>query len=236
MWYGCYVAEHMSEYIRDPHLWAEAAANKAIHKYRAISLASEFPSVAKELHPAKNDGVRPYQVHPRTNTKFLWTCSDCSHEWHAQVSSRTSGHGCPICAYRRIHRPRPGESFADLFPEVAKEWHPARNGDTQAHNNFRLTNVDTSAPAHHHIHHQPPPTETLPAVEPGRITRINHAVRRAQSKQFAVPNATPSSVFTPDSQHQENPSSPGPTIHHSHPLRGGPQPCRSLLSRGSPIH
>ena len=124
-----YPAERMSEYTSDPRLWAEAAANKAIHKYRAISLASEFPSIAKELHPEKNEGVRPDQVYPRSQTKFLWRCSDCSHEWRAQVSSRTSGHGCPKCAYRRIHLPRPGESFADLFPEVAKEWHPTRNGD-----------------------------------------------------------------------------------------------------------
>ena len=55
-----------------------------------------------------------------------------------------------------------------------------------------------------------------PAVEPVGITRVNDAVRRAQSKQFAVPNAIPGSVFTPDSQHHETPSSPEPTRHHSH--------------------
>ena len=50
------------------------------------------------------------------------------------------------------------------------------------------------------------------------ITPVNDAVRRAQSKQFAVPNAIPGSVFTPDSQHQETPSSPEPTRHHSHAI------------------
>src|SRR5271168_4939320 len=50
----------------------------------------------------------------------------------------------------------------------------------------------------------------------------NDAVRRAQSKQFAVPNAIPSSVFTPDSQHHENPSSTEPTTSHSHPLAAAP--------------
>ncbi len=62
------------------------------------------------------------------------------------------------------------------------------------------------------------PPSPYPAVEPGGITRVNDAVRRAQSKQFAVPNAIPGSVFTPDSQHQENPSSPEPTRHHSHAI------------------
>jgi DNA-directed RNA polymerase subunit RPC12/RpoP len=72
-------------------------------------------------------------VHPRSMTKFLWTCSDCSYEWCASVITRTSGgHGCAPCAYRRLHLPRPGESFADLFPERAKEWHPTRNGDLTA--------------------------------------------------------------------------------------------------------
>lgn len=51
---------------------------------------------------------------------------------------------------------------------------------------------------------------------------MNDAVRRAQSRQFVVPNATPSSVFTPDSQHEENPSSPGPTTHHSHRFAAAP--------------
>jgi DNA-directed RNA polymerase subunit RPC12/RpoP len=122
-----YVAEHIVEYTRDQHLWAEAPASKAIHKYRTISLANESPSVARELHPDKNHGVTPEQVHPGSHTKYRWTCSDCSHEWTAQAVVRTLGHGCPPCSYRRLHRPRPGESFADLFPEEAKEWHPTRN-------------------------------------------------------------------------------------------------------------
>jgi hypothetical protein len=48
------------------------------------------------------------------------------------VYIRVAGHGCPRCADRRGARqraiPRRGESFADLFPDQAKEWHPRRNG------------------------------------------------------------------------------------------------------------
>ena len=41
-----------------------------------------------------------------------------------------------------------------------------------------------------------------------------------KANNFAVPNATPSSVFTSDSQHQENPSSAEPTIAPFSPRRG----------------
>lgn len=94
----------------------------------------------------------------------------------------------------------------------------ARTRNTQANNNFRLPDIDTSTPADHHILTSLRPPNPFPAVEPGGITPVNDAVRRAQSKQFAVPNAIPGSVFTPDSQHQETPSSPEPTRHHSHAI------------------
>ena len=94
----------------------------------------------------------------------------------------------------------------------------ARTRNTQANNNFRLPDIDTSTPADHHILTSLRPPNPFPAVQPGGITPVNDAVRRAQSKQFAVPNAIPGSVFTPDSQHQETPSSPEPTRHHSHAI------------------
>jgi len=94
----------------------------------------------------------------------------------------------------------------------------ARTRNTQANNNFRLPDIDTSTPADHHILTSLRPPNPFPAMQPGGITPVNDAVRRAQSKQFAVPNAIPGSVFTPDSQHQETPSSPEPTRHHSHAI------------------
>ena len=29
-------------------------------------------------------------------------------------------------------KPNKGESFGDLFPEIAKEWHPTKNGNLTA--------------------------------------------------------------------------------------------------------
>ena len=125
-------AMHKEEYIRDSNEWGKSQANEALYRYRAKSLVSEFPSVAKEFEPAKNDGIRPEEVHPGSQTKFLWTCPECSNEWYSPVWVRTAGHGCPRYAdYRGAAKraaPPPGESFGDLFPEVSKEWHPTLNG------------------------------------------------------------------------------------------------------------
>jgi hypothetical protein len=127
-----YPAKDFTKYLGDPSEWAKRQASEALYKYRAKSLASEFPEVANELDPGKNDGVTADKVHPGSNTKFCWTCSDCGYEWHSMVWIRTAGHGCPRCAdYRGAAKraaPPPGESFGDRFPEVAMEWHPTLNG------------------------------------------------------------------------------------------------------------
>ncbi|BCI83155.1 hypothetical protein MTY66_47800 [Mycolicibacterium sp. TY66] len=129
---GC-VAERFDDYLRDLQVWAEAAANQAIYRHRAVSLATEFPAIAAELDPAKNDGITADRIHPGSKTKFVWTCSECSNEWRSQVGIRTRGSGCPRCGYRTVARkrsaPQAGESFADLFPDAAREWHPTRNGE-----------------------------------------------------------------------------------------------------------
>ncbi|MFL0289015.1 zinc-ribbon domain-containing protein [Mycobacterium sp. SMC-21] len=90
-----------------------------------------------EFDPKKNNGVKPEEVHPGSNTKFIWTCRDCGHEWSSMVWIRSAGHGCPKCSRKRGAAkralPPPGGSFADLFPVPAVEWHPTRNAPLTAH-------------------------------------------------------------------------------------------------------
>lgn len=140
-----YTATRTDEYLRDPHVWAESEANRAIHRHRTVSLASEFPAIAAELHPRENHGITADRIHPGSHTKFVWICSDCSHQWTTAVHLRTAGHGCPECGYRTVARklalPRPGESFADLFPEATREWHPTRNGDLTPYDLRAASNV-----------------------------------------------------------------------------------------------
>ena len=133
--YG-YCAAKLADYEHDPELWAEPEAQTALNKYRAKSLASERPDLASEFHPTMNNGITPDTVHPGSNTTFWWLCSICGCKWQQKVSIRARGHGCPSCSVRRVAekraQPVPGKSFADLYPEVAKEWHPTLNGTLTA--------------------------------------------------------------------------------------------------------
>lgn len=89
-------------------------------------LASQFPKLAQEWHPTKNGTLKPWDVTFGTKRKVWWQCSK-GHEWRVSVQSRTlDGTGCPVCAGRVI---LPGENdMASQFPEVAREWHPTKNG------------------------------------------------------------------------------------------------------------
>ncbi|MFF1540104.1 zinc-ribbon domain-containing protein [Microbacterium sp. NPDC058269] len=73
-------------------------------------LAAEW-DIANELSPA--------QVTVSSNRNMAWRCST-DHVWHATVSNRSKGSGCPYCAGQR---PIPGETdLATLQPDLAAEW------------------------------------------------------------------------------------------------------------------
>ena len=91
-------------------------------------LQSRYPGVANEWLQNKNGNVTPTTVTWGSNKKFWWKCSKCGYEWQARVSDRTRDHnGCPACANKVLVK-----GFNDLatkFPDIAKEWHPTKNGD-----------------------------------------------------------------------------------------------------------
>lgn len=126
-----YDVQRNTEYVADPRQWGTEAADRAVYKARSLSLATELPNAALEWHPSRNGIIRPTGVHPRSMTTFWWLCQICGHEWRATAMTRSLGHGCARCGRRRGAKkqsvPKPGESLADLFPDVAKEWHPNHN-------------------------------------------------------------------------------------------------------------
>ena len=89
-------------------------------------LASRFPTLAKEWHPAKNGIMTPMQVTSLSNRKVWWRCS-LGHEFYAAVSARvTSGSACPYCSGQRV---LPGfNDLATRAPQTAAQWHPELNG------------------------------------------------------------------------------------------------------------
>lgn len=122
----------VSRYLKTLAPWAKASADTEIHRVLSYSLATAAPALAAEFHPTKNGTVTTDQVHPGSNTAYQWLCGTCGHDWPASPVIRRN-HGCKVCGHKRTAqaraRPEPGQSLADLHPELAKQWHPIKNGD-----------------------------------------------------------------------------------------------------------
>lgn len=92
------------------------------------NLAVDNPELAKEWHPSKNGKLRPENVRPHSNKKVWWLCKH-RHTWVAAITDRNAIKGnknCPIC--RRGQRVAPTNCLAARYPDLAREWHPAKNG------------------------------------------------------------------------------------------------------------
>ena len=89
------------------------------------SLASLHPDVAAEWHPNKNGGLTPDRVVAGSTRKVWWKCQEGpDHEWVASLTNRTRGGGCPFSRGLKVSVTN---SLTSLHPDVAAEWHPAKN-------------------------------------------------------------------------------------------------------------
>ncbi len=89
-------------------------------------LLTTHRDLCKEWHPTKNEGLSPTDVTFGSHKK-VWWIGKCGHEWQAVVKNRANGIGCPICSGKQVLK-----GFNDLeslFPNIAKEWHPTKNGN-----------------------------------------------------------------------------------------------------------
>ena len=93
-------------------------------------LATRYPDIASQWHPTKNGDLAPSDVLPGSHRLVWWQCPH-GHEWRAQVKSRVSGSGCPVCSNRALLR---GENdLATHYPDLARQWHPTKNGSLTPH-------------------------------------------------------------------------------------------------------
>ena len=91
-------------------------------------LKTTHPDLAKEWHPIKNNNWKATEVIAGSHKKAWWKCSECEYEWQAVVESRALGNrGCPVCSNKICV---PGKNdLKTTHPDLAKEWHPTKNGD-----------------------------------------------------------------------------------------------------------
>jgi hypothetical protein len=91
----------------------------------ADCLAVTHPVLSQEWHPERNWYWTPRNLTADNHQAFWWRCR-CGNEYEMVVSLRALlGLGCPRCS--RITT-LPPVTLATLYPEVAAEWHPTRNG------------------------------------------------------------------------------------------------------------
>lgn len=94
------------------------------------------PDLAKEWHPTKNGNLKPEHVFKSSGKKVWWVCSK-GHEWITKVLSRSHGTGCPYCSGKKVGE---DNNLKFLFPDLAKEWHPTKNGNLKPEHIFKSSN------------------------------------------------------------------------------------------------
>ena len=89
-------------------------------------LATTHPHLVEQWHPTKNGNIKPTDVIAGTRKRVWWMCRH-GHEWNSSISTRAlQGCGCPYCAGSKVW---PGfNDLATKYPELAKEFHPTKNG------------------------------------------------------------------------------------------------------------
>lgn len=93
------------------------------------STIAEFPAQAAEFHPSKNGELTISTVSSGSRLRLWWQCA-LGHEWQTTASKRTvQGTNCPYCSGHKVSSKN---SLAVLFPEVAAQLHPTKNGDANA--------------------------------------------------------------------------------------------------------
>ena len=85
---------------------------------------SNFLLLAAEWNTERN-GIFPTTTQNLDlQKKVNWHCNTCGKEWQMSIDSRLQGSGCPYCLRRRA---KTRKTLADVYPELAAEFHPTKN-------------------------------------------------------------------------------------------------------------
>ena len=91
------------------------------------SLADMYPELVSQWDYEKNSQPPTYYK-PTSGVKAYWKCPVADdHEWVQTPNVRTGQNtGCPYCQNLAVSI---SNSLPSLFPEIASQWHPTKNGD-----------------------------------------------------------------------------------------------------------
>ena len=90
-------------------------------------LSTTHPEIAKQWNSTKNGKITPFNITAGSNKKVYWKCDKADdHEWKTSISKRTHGQNCPCCCGQKVVL---SNCLAITNPELAKKWHPIKNGN-----------------------------------------------------------------------------------------------------------
>ena len=135
VWWKCDVAED--------HSWEVNIAKRTVEGTGCPFCAGKRPSITNRLdikNPKVSDefdldangGLKPSDFVEKSAKKVWWVCKENSkHKWKAAIENRTYAKrpsGCPYCANKAVNHEN---NLLVKFPEVAKQWHPTKNGNVK---------------------------------------------------------------------------------------------------------
>lgn len=100
---------------------------------RENAMLKARPELIDEWDFEKNDelGLNVYEMTKGNTLKAWWLCPECKSSYDARISNRVHGRKCPYCRGLKVNHTN---SLVSLYPELAKEWHPTKNGDFTPNN------------------------------------------------------------------------------------------------------
>lgn len=124
VWWKCDVGHEWESSIRNRVNGAKCpyCSGRLIKDKNSLGVLN--PKIAKEWHPTLNS-ITPLDVLPYSRKKVWWICSK-GHEWEEQIGYRNQGSSCPHCSDKVTENEL---SLFSLRPDLAREWHPTKNGD-----------------------------------------------------------------------------------------------------------
>lgn len=124
VWWKCKYGHEWKERIADRSAGSGCPYCSGTKIPKDKCLALQKPEMAKQWHPSKNVNLTPFDVTKSSNKRVWWKCEK-GHEWAAIINSRKSN-ACPCCIGRKVCD---DNCLANVNSELAKEWHPTRNGN-----------------------------------------------------------------------------------------------------------
>lgn len=130
-WWKCHICGNELEKQIKNYSGCKNCKKHALLDKKNLSIT--HPQLLLEWDYDNNKAIKPTDVLASSQQKVWWQCSKCGYKWQAKISNRAVlNRGCPCCANKIVVTGI--NDLATTHPEIAKEWHPTKNGDLMPQN------------------------------------------------------------------------------------------------------